>query len=130
LEHVREIVRAQAPTPVPDAPPFVEGVIDLRGVVVPVVDLRRRLGLPAAPLSRASRLLIASVGGRIVALLVDRALDVVRLARSAIRPAPPWLTPTEPRALVGVFRRDDPVLVLDLERLLPVDAPAPAPAPE
>jgi purine-binding chemotaxis protein CheW len=76
---VREIVRAVPPVPLPGTPAVVEGVINLRGRVVPVLDLRRRFGLPARPLEHTDHLVIARAGDRLVALRVDRALDLVRV---------------------------------------------------
>jgi purine-binding chemotaxis protein CheW len=77
---VREIVRAVLPVPFPGAPAAVEGVINLRGHVVPVLDLRRRFGLPAKPPEHTDHLVIAQAAGRLLALRVDRALDLVRVA--------------------------------------------------
>src|SRR5262249_23324974 len=77
---VREIVRAVPPVPLPGAPPLVEGVINIRGSVVPVLDLRRSFGLPARPLEHTDHLVIVRTAGRLVALRVDRALDLVRVA--------------------------------------------------
>src|SRR5947209_4471059 len=77
---VREIVRAVYPVPLPGAPAVVEGVINLRGRVVPVLDLRRCFRLPPRPIEPTDHLVIASAAGRVVALRVDRALDLARVA--------------------------------------------------
>jgi purine-binding chemotaxis protein CheW len=77
---VREIVPAVMPVPLPGAPAGVEGIINLRGVVVPVLDLRRRLRLPTRPPEVSDHLVIVRAAGRLVALRVDRALDLVRVA--------------------------------------------------
>jgi purine-binding chemotaxis protein CheW len=77
---VREIVRAVPPVPLPGAPAVVEGVINVRGRVVPVLDLRRRLRLPSRPLEYTDHLVIARVDDRLVAVRVDRVLDLVRTA--------------------------------------------------
>jgi purine-binding chemotaxis protein CheW len=76
---VRELVRAVAVRPLPGAPPAVEGVINVRGRVVPVLDVRARLRLPAKPLEPSDHLIIARAGERLVALRVDRATDLVRV---------------------------------------------------
>jgi purine-binding chemotaxis protein CheW len=76
---VREILRAVTVVPLPRAPAIVEGVINLRGAVVPVLDLRSRFGLPAKAAEPADHLIVARVGAQVVALRVDRALDLVRL---------------------------------------------------
>ena len=82
LRRVREIVPAVPVTTVPRAPPFVEGVAHLRGAVVPVVDVRRRLGVEAAP---ARRFLVVEVARQTLALAVDEVLGVVRVERSDLR---------------------------------------------
>jgi purine-binding chemotaxis protein CheW len=79
---VQEIVRAVAVVLLPGAPVGVEGVINVRGRVVPVLDLRQRFGLPAKPLEHTDHLVIARVAGRLAALRVDRTIDLVRLTDS------------------------------------------------
>jgi purine-binding chemotaxis protein CheW len=74
---VREIVRAVTPVPVAGAPAVVEGVINLRGNIVPLFDPRQRFRLPTRPLEPTDHLIIAWTGGRLVALRVDRVLDLV-----------------------------------------------------
>jgi purine-binding chemotaxis protein CheW len=75
---VRELLRAVAIVPLPMAPPAVEGVVNLRGRVVPVLDLRARLGLPARAVATTDHMIVAQSSGGLVALRVDRALDLVR----------------------------------------------------
>jgi purine-binding chemotaxis protein CheW len=98
---IRSITRPLAVTPVAHAPPFVEGMIELRGEVVLVVDLRKRLGAAVSPLGPKSRMLVVLVNGREVALLVDRVLEVMRIPKSAIRAAPPLLG-AGPKFYLGV----------------------------
>ena len=88
LRRVREVVPPLPVRPVPRAPEAIEGVVDLRGEVIPLVDVRRRFGLPEAPRSRRARLMVIRIEGRVQALLVDAVLEVMRIPRSAIRPAP------------------------------------------
>jgi purine-binding chemotaxis protein CheW len=76
---VRELVRAVAIVPLPMAPPAVEGVVNLRGRVVPVIDLRARLGLASRPVAPSDHMIVVGSGERLAALRVDRALDLVRL---------------------------------------------------
>jgi purine-binding chemotaxis protein CheW len=77
---VRELVRAVTVVSLPGAPGVIEGVVNIRGAVVPVYDLRRRFRLPAKPAEHTDHLIVAWAGERLVALRVDRALDLVRLA--------------------------------------------------
>jgi purine-binding chemotaxis protein CheW len=103
---VREIIHPQPITPVPRAPVFVEGVIRLRGDVIPVIDVRKRFGLPATPATRRSRFLVVNVAGRRIALVVDEVREVLRLPRSEIRPAPALGAPGGPRFFLGVCGGD------------------------
>ena len=87
IMRVREIIRPMQVTPVRRGPKFVDGVINLRGIVIPVLDMRRRFGLPEAKLPHR-KIIILSVEDRTVGLGVDRVTEVVRVPRSAIQPAP------------------------------------------
>jgi purine-binding chemotaxis protein CheW len=102
IMRVREIINPQPVTPVPRAPAFVEGVIRLRDEVIPVVDVRRRLGIAAAAPTRKSRFLVVRIGARRVALVVDEVTEVVRLDRSEIRPAPSFDEGDGPPWFLGV----------------------------
>jgi purine-binding chemotaxis protein CheW len=73
---VRQVLRMAAPAPVPGAPPALRGVLNVHGALVPVVDVRARLGLPVRPLDPDAHLVLADVAGGSVALEVDRVLDV------------------------------------------------------
>jgi purine-binding chemotaxis protein CheW len=98
---VREIVPPLPITPVPRAPPFVEGVVELRGEIVPVLDVRKRLGIAGAPPTRRSRFLVVDVAGRRLGLMVDEVCEVLRLPRSDLRPAPALGGPGAPRFFLG-----------------------------
>lgn len=121
LHRVLEVIPPVLFTPVPGAPPFVEGVAHLRGSVVPVVDLRKQLGagIPEDPAGR-SRLLICVVGGRRVAFVVDRVTQVVRVARSDLKPAPSVAdAPSVSRFVIGVCTRSHRLfLLLNLKAVL------------
>jgi len=99
---VREIITPLPITPVPRAPPFVEGVVRLRGEVVPIVDVRRRFGLPAGAAGRKTRFVIVRVAERRLGLVVDEVCEVMRLPRSEIRPAPRLVGQGGPRFFLGV----------------------------
>ena len=99
---VREIIRPLPVTPVPRAPSFVEGVIRLRGEVVPIVDVRRRFGLPVGPPGRGTRFVIVHVAGRRLGLVVDEVCEVVRLPRGDLRLAPRLVGQDGPRFFIGV----------------------------
>ncbi|MBI1966648.1 MAG: purine-binding chemotaxis protein CheW [Gemmatimonadetes bacterium] len=117
---LREVVRAVAIAPLPKAPPIVEGVINVRGTVVPVLDIRHRFGLPPVPLAPQQHLLIAHAGPRLVALRVDRAQDLVSVPEDAIASAARIV----PRAqyVAGIATLPDGLLVIhDLARFLALD---------
>ncbi|MFO0584531.1 MAG: chemotaxis protein CheW [Anaeromyxobacter sp.] len=101
IRRVREILHPLAVTPVPRAPAFVEGVVRLRGDVLPVVDVRKRFGLPPVPEGKRTKFLVVAVGGRRLVLVVDQVAEVLRVPRSDIRPAPAFATPG-PRFFLGV----------------------------
>jgi purine-binding chemotaxis protein CheW len=111
---VAEIVNPRPVNPVPGGPPGVEGLIELRGRFLPVIDLRRRLGLSAA--APAGKLIIARLGEARVALACDEVSVIERVPRSAIAPAPELGTlPLAPGYLVGVARwKEHVAYVLDL----------------
>jgi purine-binding chemotaxis protein CheW len=89
IESVQEIVRVpEELTHVPKAPPFVEGVINLRGAVLPVIDLRRRLGLPAVERSDGQRVMVFLIDGVRTGFIVDSVAEVLKINKSAIEPTP------------------------------------------
>jgi len=89
IESVQEIVRVpDVLTHVPKAPPFVEGVINLRGAVLPVIDLRRRLGLPAVARSDRQRVMVFLIEGMRTGFIVDSVAEVLKIHKSAIEAAP------------------------------------------
>ena len=114
---VRELVRAVAIVPLPGAPSVVEGVINVRGRVVPVLDVRARLRLPAKPVEPADHLVVARAGERLVALRVDRATDLVRLDAADVEEARGLVPGLE---YVGWVARlpDDVLLIHDLGTFL------------
>jgi purine-binding chemotaxis protein CheW len=110
---IREIIRPQSITPVRRGPRFCEGVISLRGSVIPVVDMRNRFGLP--PLEAESskrRVIILVIDGRVLGLIVDAVTEVVRLPRSLIRPAPGLLDDAKAPYFMGVCNYRERLLIL------------------
>jgi purine-binding chemotaxis protein CheW len=119
IMRIKEIIRPQRLTPVPKAPPFIEGVINLRGAVVPVVDLRKRFEQPATAPERQTRILICALAGKIIGLMVDEVAEVRRYTRQEIQPAPQFLRGQGSGFFLGVCRREDQlVMLIDLERIL------------
>lgn len=119
---IKEVIRPQKLTAVPKAPPFIEGVINLRGAVIPVVDLRRRFDQSERGVDRGTRVVICALSGRMVGLVVDEVVEVRRYARNEVQSAPQFLRGKGAEFFLGVCRRDeDLVMVLDLERILSTD---------
>lgn len=120
--HVQEINRLMPITRVPHSPPFVEGVINLRGRILPVVDLRLRFGLEPSARGPQSRIVVAEVRQRIVGLIVDQVRQVLRVDRARIEPAPDLTAHAANSCIQAIARLDDRLLILlDLARLFDAD---------
>jgi purine-binding chemotaxis protein CheW len=124
IMRIKEIVNPLPVTPVPRSPPFVEGVIEMRGAILPVVDLRKRFELASPAGGRGTKFLIVALAGTegerwIVGVVVDRVLEVLRIPRDDLRQPPPVALDREARYFAGVCRhRDRIVFLLDLDALL------------
>lgn len=106
-------------TAVPGAPSFVAGIIQLRGRVVPVIDMRARFGLPRAPLTAETRVVVGELGDRTVALIADSAREVVRLSPSQVKAPPRLMDDGSTRYVKGVTRLGErTVMVLDFGRVI------------
>ena len=117
---VVEVVRLVAAATLPGAPAIVEGVVNVRGTLAAVVDIRARFALPAAALDPDQHLIIARAGPRLVALRVDRALELVGIPDDAIEPVDQIAPGT--RLGAGLARLSDGVLVIqDLDRFLSLE---------
>lgn len=116
---IREI-RGYAPiTPIPNVPPHVRGVMNLRGTVLPVIDLRMKFNLPAVEYNKFTVIVIATVGDKTVGLLVDAVSDVLMVADKDIREAPDFGAAVDTRFINGVFEsRERLTVALNLEELL------------
>lgn len=109
LALMREIVKPRPVTEVPRVPPFVLGVVSVRGDIVPVLDLRARLGFEPAQTTRATRLLICEVEGEAYALRVDAVRGVVRLREADVELA---MAATDSPFLEAIARHDDELIIL------------------
>lgn len=121
---VQEIIRDAAITVIPDAPDFLEGVINLRGSIIPVIDLRKRLKLvqPARPVAEGW-IVILVVQGRITGFVVDRVTRVLNVPTASIKPPPDIVTAgLRSQYIQGVCKMDQRLLILlDFSRILMVD---------
>ncbi len=120
VRQIREIVRDQPTTPLPRAPGLVEGVVDLRGRIVPVVDLGRALEGKPVERSPASRLVVVETEGLTLGLRVSGAADVLTLPSASVEAPPDLVTRAGRQAVRAVVRREGepPLLVLSLEDLV------------
>jgi purine-binding chemotaxis protein CheW len=127
---VREVIRCQALTPVPLAPPAVRGLMNLRGDIVPALDLRQRVGLPPRPPDAEALGLVVAQGHEIVSLLVDEMEDVVDVQGAGLEAVPDHIPAPLREVLVGIYKlRGELLLALDPEQVSSVGAPSRASAP-
>lgn len=120
---VREIQAFSAPTPLPRMPPHVRGVTNLHGEIVPVVDLRLRIGMPEHSYGRLTVIVFVAAQAQVVGLIVDAASKVVDLEPAQIRPPPDMSGAVDMSFIVGIARSADRVIVvLDVDALLRGDA--------
>lgn len=116
---IKEIIRPIKVTTVPNSPPFIEGVINLRGAVIPVIDLRKRFAVVEIADGRLTRIVICLVFRRLFALVVDEVVEVRSYGREELQPAPKFFQGQETDIFLGVGHLDDELLmILDLERFL------------
>jgi purine-binding chemotaxis protein CheW len=119
IMRVEEILQPLRGTPVPNAPDFVEGVVKVGGVIIPVVDVKRRLGGGSPPPRAKPKLLVCKIGTRRVGLRVDGVSQVVRVRRSEIKPAPRFTAGGAHPYLVGVWGPAERLrLLLDIKALV------------
>ncbi|SEQ17338.1 purine-binding chemotaxis protein CheW [Ectothiorhodospira magna] len=119
---VQEVLRVTEIAPVPGAPHYVLGIINLRGNVVTVIDARRRMGLMDKDSDDASRIVIIEVGGQVVGIMVDSVAEVIELATRDVEPAPNVGNDESSKYIQGVASRDGELtIVVDLNKLLTDD---------
>ncbi|MCL6612874.1 MAG: chemotaxis protein CheW [Peptococcaceae bacterium] len=116
---VLEIIRMESVTRVPGTPDFIEGIINLRGKVIPVMDLCRRFNMPPSKISDSTRVIIAEAGGVTVGMIVDSVSEVLRIPASSIEPPPAIIAGSSIEALRGIALVDEKMIILlDLGKVL------------
>ena len=118
---VQEINRIADITRIPQSPDFVEGVINLRGNVIPIIDLRKRFNMPEREHDRQTRIVVGEIDGRTVGLVVDAVSEVIRLPANTIEPAPKIVSKDQADYITGIGKLDDRLLMLlDIDKILTV----------
>ena len=125
ISGVEAIIRLQSITRMPSAPHFVEGVINLRGAVLPVIDLRRRFSLPASERDAHTRIVVVDVSGSKVGMIVDGVSEVLRVQMDTIEPPSPMVITVDSAFITGIAKMEGRLVILiDLSRVLSVDEKA------
>lgn len=126
---VQEINRMMDLTRVPQSPPEVEGVINLRGKIIPVLDLRKRFHLQVSDRNEHNRIVVVEVHGRVIGFIVDRVHEVLRISQSIVETAPAMVSSIDSDFIAGVGKLDDRLLILlDLQKLFSAEMAAAASA--
>ncbi len=119
ISMVHEIVRVPAITAVPESPDCVEGVINLRGRIIPVVDLRKRFGEKSVASGKKNRILVAEVDSKMIGLIVDAASEVLKIPPSEVDPPPNVFEEGEVNYVTGVGKLGGRLIIMiDLTRIL------------
>ena len=119
IMRIKEIINPIKITPVPSETALIDGVINLRGVIIPIVDIRKCFAIPEEKRSPQPKYIIVVVAGKIVGIVVDEVLEVVRVPRSLIKPSPQLFGDKEPGLFVGVCEFQGRLLLLvDLKKVL------------
>ncbi len=115
---VQEIIQYRDITFVPKAPPFVKGVINLRGKIIPVIDLKERFNLPEKEITPDTRIIVVEISSQTVGLIVDSVTEVLRIPKDNIEPPPP-VTTIEADFIEGVGKLDERlIIILDIDKIL------------
>jgi len=116
---VQEIRAYEKATRIPNTPDFIKGVINLRGVIVPVIDLRMKFGLESADYNEVTVVVVLNVANRTIGIVVDKVSDVLALGQGDIRPAPEFTARVDNAFVRGLATLDERMLIIaDIERLM------------
>jgi len=122
ITKVQEIILMGEITRVPQTPPFIKGLINLRSSVIPIVDLRLRFGLPLDAATDETRIMVVNVAGKTIGIIVDAVSEVLRVAEGNISPPPPTVAGLGQEYLTGLVKLENRLLILlDIYRILGED---------
>ncbi len=118
IDNVQEIIRMKPLTHIPGASQFVDGVIDLRGNILPVIDLRKKLNLPPKEADELTRIIVINLGNINTGIIVDTVLEVLRISKEEVK-SPPSLLGSEVKFIEGIIKRDFRLIILlDVKNIL------------
>jgi len=119
ITQVQEIIKIPEVTRIPNMPEFIEGVINLRGKIIPIIDLRKRFNLTQKQKDEEARIVITTIGGQAVGLVADSVSEVIRLPAEAIDPVPSVISHINSEYLSGVGKLDKRIIILlNMEKVL------------
>ncbi|GAB3537975.1 chemotaxis protein CheW [Noviherbaspirillum agri] len=122
IQKVQELRGYETPTQIANAPDFIKGVVNLRGIIVPIVDMRIKLKLGTPTYDQFTVVIILNVAGRTIGMVVDSVSDVTTLAPGQIKPAPEMGTALKTDYLIGIGTIEQRMLILvDIDRLMAGD---------
>lgn len=119
ISAVEGIIKMQTITPVPQSPEFVEGVTNLRGSILPVIDLKKRFGIGIAEKTIETRIVVITMGALKIGMIVDAVSEVLTIEDNIIEPTPPMISTVGTEFIIGIAKIDERlVILLDLARIL------------
>lgn len=118
IMQVKEIVTYKEPVKVPNTPQFVEGIINLRGEIIPIVNLKKRFNIPGEDIGDQTRVIVMSIDSKKVGFIVDDASEVITINNENIEPAPEIVAGIDRRYITGIGKVEERILIiLDLDKL-------------
>jgi purine-binding chemotaxis protein CheW len=118
IASVESIIKMQAITAVPHAPQFVEGVTNLRGIILPVIDLRKRFGLGQIEATKDSRIIVVALDGTKLGMVVDAVSEVLSIAEGTVEPPSPLVSTVDTAFIQGIAKLDGRLVILvNLEKI-------------
>ena len=119
IQKVQEIRSYEQPTRIPNVPAFIKGVVNLRGVIVPIVDMRMRFNLPDVTYDSFTVVIVVNIANRIMGMVVDGVSDVITLTPEQLRPTPDFSTAIGEDHVLAIGSIEDRMLILlDIEKLM------------
>jgi len=119
IMQVKEIIRTTTITKIPQVPSFVEGIISLRGEILPIIDMRKKFGLPETERTRQTRILVINLDNMTIGGIVDEVTEVLRIPNDAITPPPPVIKGVNTEYLQGVGQINGRIIILlDMSKIL------------